>query len=63
MVLGYATQVSVPMELFLTVQKAGTVRKGDEPEPAGHWQQLSKIVREAHRPVVFEVDGLIADTR
>lgn len=48
------------MELRLTVNKSGTNRKGDGP---GHWQQLTKVVRNAHRPVVFEVDGLIADTR
>lgn len=51
------------MELRLTVQKSGTTRKGDGTEPVGHWQQLTKVVRDAHRPVVFEVDGLIADTR
>lgn len=56
-------KVSVPMELCLTVQKSGTARKGDGPQPLGHWQQLTKIVRDAHRPVVFEVDGLVADTR
>lgn len=56
-------KVSVPMELRLTVKKSGTDRKGDGPEPAGHWQQLTKVVQNAHRPVVFEVDGLIPDTR
>lgn len=54
-------QVSVPMELFLTVRKAGSAGKGEASE--GHWQQLSKVVREAHRPVVFEVDDLVSDTR
>ncbi len=56
-------QVSVPMELFLVVRKAGSAGKGEASEPGGHWQQLSKVVRGAHRPVVFEVDGLAADTR
>lgn len=51
------------MELHLTVKKSGTNRRGDGPEPAGHWQQLTKVIRNAHRPVVFEVDSLIPDTR
>eukprot|EP00903_Cladosiphon_okamuranus_P007797 g7546.t1 len=55
-------EVSVPMKLHLTVQKSGTTRKDNGAEPTGHWQQLTKAVRDAHRPVVFEVDGLIADT-
>lgn len=56
-------KVSVPMELCLTVKKLGTDRKGEGQEQAGHWQKLAKVVRNAHRPVVFEVDGLIPDTR
>lgn len=59
----YKMKVSVPMELRLIVQKSGTTRKCDGVQPVGHWQQLTKVVRDAHRPVVFEVDGLIADTR
>lgn len=51
------------MELRLTVRKSGTTRIGDGAQPVGDWQQLTKVVRDAHRPVVFEVDGLIADTR
>lgn len=51
------------MELRLTVQKLGTKGKGGRAEPVGHWQQLTKVVRDAHRPVVFEVNDLIADTR
>ncbi|CAM9100725.1 unnamed protein product, partial [Hapterophycus canaliculatus] len=56
-------EVSVPMELRLTIQKSGTRRRDNGPESAGNWQELSKIIRNAHRPVVFEVDGLIPDTR
>lgn len=55
-------KVSVPMELRLTVQKAGSTR-GEGPETQGQWQQLRKVIRKAHRPVVFEVGGLIPDTR
>ena len=51
------------MELRLTIQKSGNTRKSDNAEPVGHWQQLTKVVRDAHRPVVFEVNSLIADTR
>lgn len=53
----------MPMELCLTVQKAGITRKVAGAELVGHWQQLTKLVQHAHRPVVFEVEGLIADTR
>lgn len=55
-------KVSVPMELRLTVKKAGSTR-GEGPETQGQWQQLRKVIRKAHRPVVFEVGGLIPDTR
>ena len=55
-------KVSVPMELRLTVQKASS-NKGEGPGAQGEWQQLSKVIRKAHRPVVFQVGGLIPDTR
>lgn len=50
------------MELRLTVQKAGSSR-GVGPETRGQWQQLRMVIRKAHRPVVFDVGGLIPDTR
>ncbi|CAM9145767.1 unnamed protein product [Ectocarpus sp. 8 AP-2014] len=56
-------EVSVPMELCLTVQKSGIARNGNVSQPKGHRQQITKVIRIAHRPVVFEVSGLIADTR
>lgn len=55
-------KVSVPMELCLTVLKAGSTRGGGS-ETLGQLQQLKKIIRKAHRPAVFEVGGLIPDTR
>ncbi|CAM9252372.1 unnamed protein product [Ectocarpus sp. 12 AP-2014] len=56
-------EVSVPMELSLTVQKSGIARNGNVSQPKGHRQHITKVIRIAHRPVVFEVSGLIADTR
>ncbi|CAM9243711.1 unnamed protein product [Ectocarpus sp. 4 AP-2014] len=56
-------EVSLPLELSLTVQKAGIAGNGNVSQPKGHRQQITKVVRIAHRPVVFEVSGLIADTR
>lgn len=50
------------MELLLTVQKAGSTR-GVGPETQGQWQQLGMVVRKAHRPIVFDIGGLIPDTR
>lgn len=50
------------MELRLTVKKAGSTR-GKGPEAQEQWQKLRKVIRKAHRPVVFEVGGLIPDTR
>lgn len=52
----------MPMELRLTVKKAGSTR-GKGLETQGRWQELRKAIRKAHRPVVFEVGGLIPDTR
>lgn len=51
------------MELRLVLQKSGAARRDDGPQSAGNWQELKEVVREAHRPVVFEVDGLLPDTR
>ncbi|CAM9540792.1 unnamed protein product [Scytosiphon promiscuus] len=56
-------EVSVPMELHLTLRKSGTTRRDVGSESTGDWQQLTKVVQSAHRPVLFEVDGLIPDTR
>lgn len=58
------SQVSVPMELILTVRVAGSAPVADATSCSGsHWQRLSKIVRAAHRPVTFAVTGLRPDTR
>lgn len=51
------------MELSLTVQKSGITTSSNVSQPKGHRQLLTKVIRIAHRPVVFEVSGLIADTR
>ncbi|CAM9309198.1 unnamed protein product, partial [Ectocarpus fasciculatus] len=56
-------EVSVPMELCLTVKKSGIARNSNVSQPKGHRQELTKVIPTAHRPVVFEVSGLIADTR
>lgn len=51
------------MELRLTVKRAGSENGDQSGAPADRWQQLKKVVRVAHRPVVFDVDHLIPDTR
>lgn len=50
------------MELCLAVTKAGSKNR-EEAEKGGDWRELRRVVHTAHRPVVFDVDGLIPDTR
>lgn len=50
------------MELCLAVIKVGSKNR-EEAETAGDWRQLKMVVDTAHRPVIFQVDGLTPDTR